>query len=214
MLEYIFVTPLEYAAKALYLLIYNLTSNYGISLLILSVISNLLMIAAIKAVSRFADRETKIQKILQPQILKIKQESRGEEKHRRITRLYKRYSYHPIYNLRAAIPVFVQLPFLFAAYIMFSRLEAINGVSFLFIGNLKEPDAILAGINLLPFVMTAVNIITALITKDFTLKEKLQANVIAILFLVLLYGAPSALLLFWTTNNVLLLVRTLVKQRN
>lgn len=211
MLENIFILPLEYVAKILYLKIYSLISNYGISLFILSIISNIFMIALMRLVSRFSDRESKMQEILIPQIQKIKSESKGEKRHRRISTLYKRYSYHPIMGMRSAVPVLAQLPFLFAAYVMLNNLEAIKGVSFLLVANLGEPDAILAGIHILPLLMTIVNIATALVTKEFSLREKLQANFIAVFFLVLLYNASSALIIFWTTNNLLLLIRTLTK---
>ena len=202
------LTPVRVATENVYLFIYAVTGNYGIALLVLSGLSFVLMSGLMAFVGKFAARETKLQEILGPQLRKIKQESRGRERHDRIAGLYRRYRYHPILALRSLVPVFVQLPFLFAAYFMLSELEDIHNQSFLFIRDLSAPDALLAGLNLLPILMTVANIGTALITRGFGTREKVQAGVIAVMFFVLLYSKSSALLLFWTTNNVISLTKT------
>jgi membrane protein insertase Oxa1/YidC/SpoIIIJ len=208
----ILTNALEMTAKFAYLKIYALTSNFGISLLLLSLVSSMLMILLMRAAKKYPERESKVQGIISPMISKIKNESRGEERHHRISELYRKYAYHPILGLRSAIPVLIQLPFLFAAYIMLSNLSELKGVGFLFVRNLGAPDALLQGNNILPFIMTVVNMTTAIITVSFSSRDKMQACVIALLFLVLLYSAPSALLVFWTMNNITLLIRTVAKQ--
>ena len=70
-------------------------------------------------------------------------------------------------------------------------------------------DMLLHGINLLPLLMTVVNLLAAWTTENFGTREKLQASVIGLLFLLLLYGAPSALLIYWTSNNVVLLLKNI-----
>ncbi|MBQ7561747.1 MAG: sulfatase-like hydrolase/transferase, partial [Synergistaceae bacterium] len=83
------------------------------------------------------------------------------------------------------------------------------GVSFFGIKDLSKPDALLAGINILPILMTFFNILATLTTKKFTKRERVQAFVIAALFLVMLYNAPSALLIYWTTNNFIMLLKNI-----
>ena len=71
------------------------------------------------------------------------------------------------------------------------------------IADLGAPDGLLTidGLTLhaLPILMTAVNFISsAIYTKGFPLKDKLQLYLMALLFLVLLYDSPSGLVLYWT----------------
>lgn len=93
---------------------------------------------------------------------------------------------------------------------MLSNATYLSGISFGLIKDLSKPDALLFGINLLPFVMTGINIINAFLTPTFSKKDLIQAIFIAILFLVLLYNAISALLIYWTMNNVIFFIRTLL----
>jgi hypothetical protein len=154
-------------------------------------------------------KEKQLQDVLKPQIDRICSESSGAERHSRISALYKRYAYHPIYSLRMALGLFTQIPFLMAAYYFLSNYEVLKRQRFLFIRDLSRPDMILWGVNLLPIVMTLINMLSACIAPGFGRKETLKAWGIAILFLALLYTSPAALLLFWTCNNLWGLIENL-----
>lgn len=203
------IYPIELIYRYLYIASANLTGSYGAGLLLLSLCSFLIFIPLKRMAASAQRHEREIQDVLRPQIERISKESSGTERHERISRLYKRYAYHPVMAIRSAFGVFLQLPFLFAAYHMIGGLEVLQGQSFFFLSDLSKPDGLLYGINLLPLVMTLVNFATTCTSPDMRFKERLQAMVIALLFLVLLYNAPSALLLFWTCNNVLFLGESL-----
>jgi hypothetical protein len=89
-----------------------------------------------------------------------------------------------------------------AAYHALRHHYGMNGQSFLIIADLSKPDALLFGINLLPIIMTFVNMLSACITPGFNRRDILHAWIISAVFLALLYTSPSALLLFWTCNNL------------
>ena len=105
----------------------------------------------------------------------------------------------------------MQLPFLTAAYFMLDKLTDIVGQAWWLIDDLSSPDALLGGLNLLPLLMTVINIVGAFFIKDFSRRDKIQASVIAVLFLVLLYNASSALLIYWTCNNLWTTISILIK---
>ena len=64
-------------------------------------------------------------------------------------------------------------------------------------------------VNVLPIIMTAVNLVSCVIfTKGSTLKSKIQLYAMALFFLVFLYSSPSGLVFYWTLNNVFSLVKT------
>ena len=130
MLYNIFIQPLVIILRAIYLGINYFAGNLGISLMILSVVMNILLRPFTLWASRIQDDEREIQNILTPQINIIKQNFHGAEQYEKLRRLYKRYSYNPIYAIRSGLDLFVQLLPLMAAYIMLSELEILKGVSF------------------------------------------------------------------------------------
>jgi hypothetical protein len=61
--------------------------------------------------------------------------------------------------------------------------------------------------------MTLINCASsAIYTKDFSLKDKIQLYGMAALFLVLLYNSPAGLVLYWTLNNVFSLAKNILQR--
>jgi membrane protein insertase Oxa1/YidC/SpoIIIJ len=89
-----------------------------------------------------------------------------------------------------------------------SGLEEVAGQGFGPIADLSRPDGLLGGVHLLPLLMTAINAASAYYYVDDR-NKRLQAWALAVVFLVLLYRSPAALVLYWTTNNLFSLVRNL-----
>ena len=199
--------------KELYLNIFDITSNYGLSLVLLSLFLYVILFPINRKAQQIQNKEREIQTVIMPQIAKIKDTYSGQEQYERIQRLYYRYSYHPIYSIRSAVGFVLQIPFLMAAYYMLSGLTEIKGVSWGGIPNLGEPDQLLAGINLLPFVMTFVTVLYAFVIPKLSKKEIVQTIIIGIIFLIVLYPAPSALLVFWTCNLLWSLLHCLLFDR-
>ena len=191
------INPIVLLYKWLYLSLFGLPGSYGISLLLMSVITFLVTSPFMRWAGRIQKNEKHIQDILKPQIDTIRSQSQGAEQHRRIANLYKSYAYHPAMAVRSVAGLAVQIPFLIAAYYMLSDLPDIKGQSFLIINDLSKPDGLIGSINVLPILMTVINLMSACTTAAFARKDKLQAALIAFIFLLLLYTAPSALLIFW-----------------
>lgn len=200
--------------RSLYLFYAELTGSYPAALLLLSVTTTLIIMLLSHLFRKYPAREAQVQALMAPQLTKIAAEPDPGRRHQKTVQLYRRYRYHPILALRSALPLFFQLPFLFAAYYALRALPELSGVSFGIIRDLSQPDALLVGYNVLPFVMTAINLITAGLNPTFKLQERIQAVVIAAIFLMLLYNAPAALLIYWTMNNIFFLLRTLWDRRH
>ena len=186
--------------EELYLLFCNMTGDYGFSLILLSLFTFLILLPFNRKAQQIQHKERKIQEILSPQIEDIKHTYAGQEQYEKLRRLYHRYAYHPFYAVRSVVSILFQLPFLATAYYMLTGLSEIQGVPWGLITNLGVPDHLLGGINLLPFIMTLVTVFYAFVLPEISKKERIQAAGIGILFLFLLYSAPSALLIFWTSN--------------
>jgi len=200
--------------RNLYLFYVSLSLGHAVALLLLSLTTSLLILLLSRLFARYPAREAQVQALMAPQLAEISRDPDPHRRHARTAELYRRYRYHPILALRSALPLFLQLPFLFAVYHALRSLPELSGVSLGIIRDLSQPDALLVGYNVLPFVMTAINLLTAGLNPLFTMRDRIQAIVIAAIFLILLYSAPAALLIYWTLNNLFFLMRILHIRRS
>jgi len=188
--------------------------NTGISILGISFIISLLCLPLYNAAEKWQKFERDTIKRLKSKIDKIKLAFSGDERFMLLQTFYRQNNYHPVFALRSAFGILLQIPFFIAAYSFLSHMDATKGVSFLFIPNLGAPDSLLSigdfNLNVLPLLMTLINLLSCFIyAKDFPLKDKIQLYGMAVLFLVLLYNSPSALVIYWTTNNIFSLIKNI-----
>lgn len=200
------IYPIEIFYKFIYLLLADWLGNYGIAVIALSLFSFILLYPFTRKAYQIQQEELHLQSVLQMQQKEIEAKYSGAEQFKKIQRLYDRYSYHPIMSVRSVFGLLIQLPFLLAVFYMLSNCKEIQGVSWGFIPNLGQPDHLMGGINVLPFVMTLATVIYAFIMPEISKKERLQTIGIGLFFLFLLYSSPSALLIFWTCNLTLSLL--------
>ncbi len=146
------------------------------------------------------------------EIARMKAHFSGRELYFYVTTVHRHFGYRPISVVFGSFDLYLQIFMFITVYRFLSGLGETAGVGFLGIPDLSRPDGILAGWNLLPFLMTAANIASAL-AYSADRKRRTSAVLLAGLFLVLLYDSPAALLLYWTTNNLLSLARNLVSGR-
>jgi hypothetical protein len=146
-------------------------------------------------------KERAIKQRLEPFMQKINSVKNSNARHILLKELYWSFSYYPFYSLRSLASLFIQIPMLFAAYEVLTK-NPLSSEQFLFLKNLGKPDFLLYGINVLPMAMTAINAASVFISTEAKSKERRQGIFIAMLFFVLLYTQNSALLLYWTFNQL------------
>jgi YidC/Oxa1 family membrane protein insertase len=161
--------------------------------------------------------ERELQEKLRSKVKKIKAVFKGDEQYMVLSAYYRQNHYHPVYALRSSLGVLIQIPFFLAAYSYLSNLDLLKGVQFTFIQDLGEPDRLISlngfHLNFLPIVMTIINCAAgALYTKGFNIREKIQIYGMAFCFLFLLYNSPSALVLYWTMNNIFSLIKNILSK--
>jgi hypothetical protein len=163
---------------------------------------------------RWQNIERDIIRRLKPTVKKIKTVFSGDEQFMILSTFYRQSHYHPLYSLRSSISLIVQIPFFIAAYSFLSNLGALHGISFSIIKDISLPDSILhignIPVNILPIIMTLINCTAgAIYTQNLSTRDKVQVYGMASLFLILLYNSPSALVLYWTLNNIFSLVKNI-----
>lgn len=203
---------MEFLFERIFALLFSITNSYGLAILLISVLISLILMPFYHITNILENREKAIRLKLQPYILKINKIKDIHIKHKSISKLYRSYGYSPIKSLRSLSSLIIQIPFFIVAYRVLSRILATNlynaDLSFLFIKNLGSQDALLGGVNLLPVLMTLINILSVILMTDSP-KERRQSYIIAVFFLIFLYMSPAGLVLYWTLNNFINLLRYL-----
>ena len=186
----------------------------GLAIIFLSLAMNFLVLPLYMRADALQEEEKHMEAKMKPRVDQIKKAFKGDERFMMLQTYYRQVGYKPTDALKGSISLLLEIPFFIAAYQFLSNLSILQGVSFGPIADLGKPDALITigalTINILPVLMTAINIVSAVIyTKGAPLKNKIQIYGIAIIFLVLLYQSPSGLVFYWTLNNVFSLVKNI-----
>jgi len=211
----IFIYPLELLMKLILAESLSLTGSPLFSLILLSFIITIISLPIYHIAETWQDKEREIQKKLKPKIIEFKSIFKGSSLNTYINTLYRQNSYHPVQAIRTSFGLLVQIPFFFAAYHFLSNYTEFNGLETTLFDDLGKPDGLISfgnvSLNLFPFVMFAVNIVSAFIySKKTGKKEKWQLYGISALFLAVLYNSTSALLFYWTFNNIFSLAKNFI----
>jgi YidC/Oxa1 family membrane protein insertase len=212
----LFIWPIHLIIEFIFLVFRELfNGNIGLVIIFLSVSINVALLPIYSVADRWQDKERALQKKMSKKLSEIRSVFKGDERQMIVNTYYRQMGYSPLNALKSSIGLFLQIPFFIAAYQFLSHTPALQGVSFLAISDLGAADELItlnsAAINVLPIVMTVINIISSLVyTKDFQLREKIQLWVFALVFLLLLYNSPAGLLLYWTINNIFSLGKNIV----
>lgn len=195
--------PIEFILESMLIIFIGLTGSTFWSIVVLALSVRMLTKPLEKITGAAVKSQAQFETVLNPQLAAIKYEFSGSQRHDAITRLYQRYSYHPIFAVRSLLGLLVQLPFFIAAYFMLSGFTDMSGVVVPVLGDLGVPDSLLFGrFHLLPFIMTFVNILALVTVADSDRKGLIQGLAISFVFLVLLYESPLGLIIYWTTSNL------------
>jgi YidC/Oxa1 family membrane protein insertase len=206
---------LECVYAVLYLSIFK--NNILVSLAGLSLTVNILCLPLYAKAEQLQKIERGIQKKLSHKAASIKKHFFGDERYLMLSMYYRENHYHPIMALRSSLSLLIQIPFFIAAYSFLVHLDSLSGKSLFFIPNLAAPDSFFKlrgfSVNILPIIMTIINLAASYIyAKEFSIKEKIQLYGMAAVFLVLLYNSPSALVLYWTMNNIFSLGKNILSR--
>jgi len=142
--------------------------------------------------------------------------------------MYKEENVHPLYSLKSLAGVFVVIPVFIGAFDMLAENIHLSGESFLWISDLSHPDAFMqlpfnlpffgGYLNLLPFIMTGFPFVASKMhshpAMDVDQRRKHSRNLIlmSLGFLVLFYTFPAGMVLYWTTNNLISVIKSLWKR--
>lgn len=198
---------------------YKYVGNFGISIMIVTVIIKLLMFT----LANKSYRSMKKMKKLQPQMERLK-ELYADDKARlnqEVMQLYKKEKVNPV---SGCLPLLVQIPVFFSIYkVLYVTIEMRHAPFFGWIKDLSAPDptTIFNLFGLLPFTppgFLMIGIWPLIMAGSMYLQQKMspqpadpvQAQVMKfmpLMFLFMFSGFPAGLLIYWSWNNLLSIVQ-------
>ncbi len=112
------------------------------------------------------------------------------------------YSKHGINPMGGCIPIVLQMPFFIAFYKVLSTAIELRGASWLWVGDLSQPEA--AFIRVLPIGMLVTQVLMQKMTPTpgQDPSQKTMMMLMPIVLSVMFYSASSGLVLYWLTGNV------------
>ena len=160
-LYWLCIFPIAEAIEIIYTILYRVVDDYGIATVGLSFAVTLLTLPIYMVAERWQGVERDKEMAMAPKVGRIRKAFRGDERFMMLSAYYREQGYKPVYALRSAFSILVQIPFFLAAYAFLSNLPALKGCPFWFLDDLGSPDGLLhvwgMRVNVLPVVMTVAN---------------------------------------------------------
>ena len=216
----IVVFPISDIIDFLFTFFSSILGDVYFAIFIVSFFISLACLPMYMSAEKLQDEERQIQEKMKPQVQSIKKNFKGDEQFMLLKTCYRQHKYNPIMALRNTLSLLIQVPFFIAAYLYFSHSEILHNTAFINGQTLAQPDGILSifglSINILPILMTIINIISAEIyANKKPLKDRIQMYSFALIFLILLYNSPAGLVIYWTFNNIFSLIKNIgLKQKD
>ena len=206
------VSPLIFVIECSFFLLFRVLKSPGLAIIGVSLVVNTLCLPLYKMADAQQDEERERQAGMARWVDHIKATFKGDEQYMMLSTYYRLEGYKPVYALRGSFSLLLQIPFFMAAYSYLSNLPILRNASFLMLTDLGAPDQLITiggfAVNVLPILMTLLNIGSTLVyTRGLPARDKIQAYVLALVFLVLLYDSPSGLVMYWTCNQLFSLLK-------
>ncbi|HET6593313.1 MAG TPA: membrane protein insertase YidC [Xanthomonadales bacterium] len=206
-----------------------LIPSWGLAVMAMSLAVNILMLPLSRIADRLQQQVNETEARLAPELHRIKKHFKGEEQAAKILALYKTERVHPLYSLKSLMGVAVVIPVFIGAFDMLAENIHLLNTGFLWISDLSHPDDLFrlpfrlpffgSEFNLLPFLMTGLSFIASMLHKPLALDAELRGRqvrnmiLLAMAFFVLFYTFPAGMVLYWTTNNLISVIKSLWARR-
>lgn len=202
-------------------MIYRLVRNWGVAIIILTVILRIILFP----LSRSSAIGTLKMQQLQPKMQEIQEKYKDNQQKlaEETSKLYKEAGYNP---MSGCLPMILQMVILFALYNVFNNYFEFRGATFIrgWIDDLSMGDKIWTWKKDLPFITTLTQNTLRILPFIYLFSQLLNGKItqyggaaggqsagqmkfmmygLPIIFFFMFYNVPSGLLLYWTVSNIL-----------
>jgi YidC/Oxa1 family membrane protein insertase len=209
--------------------IFGFVKNYGIAIILLTVIVRLAVFPLTQHSIRIQAKTMSEQQKVKPYIDQIneKYKDNPQEKNRQVWKVYQEHGISPFGALRGCVPMMLQLPIFFGLYKVSNDTIDLQGATFLWIKDLSHPDHLFRigaalplvpeYFNLLPLLMGATQMLATWVAsanmKQMDPTQKQMMYMMPLMLLFMLYTMPSGLMLYWIASNIWQIGQTIVTNR-
>jgi len=212
-----------------------LVSNYGIAIIVLTVIVKLLVFPLVHRSIKIQGKSSAEMKRVKPHLEAINEKYKEDpqEKQRQTWKVYQEHGINPLGAMRSCLPVLPQIPIFIGLYRIANDTIDLQGAHFLWIKDLSQSDhffhfgshvpLIGSYLNLLPFLVAITQIFSSKISMSRSIQnitdenqkqmQKMMIYLIPVMVLVTMYHFPSGLMLYWIASNTWQIGQTLITNK-
>lgn len=195
--------------------IHQVIPNYGLVLILFGVVVKILVFPLTKK-SYVSMKEMQN---LQPRVQELREKYKddSEKMNQEMMKIYKEHGVNPI---GGCLPMLLQMPLLYALFIVFRSTIELRGAEFIgWITDLSQPDTVLtlpfsiplygANVNILPLIMAVTMIGQQRMTSTGTTgsQQKMMMWFMPVFFLLIFNNFPSGLNLYYALFNIMTIIQ-------
>jgi YidC/Oxa1 family membrane protein insertase len=182
--------------------------SYALAIILMTLIIRLLLWPLQNYTTKSMRRMAKLSPVMNE--LKAKYKDDPQRMNQEMMKLYKEYKINPF---TGCLPMLIQIPIFFGFYTMLGSAVELRNSTFLWVADLSQPDTVahLLGfpINILPLIMAATQLWQLRITpKTGDPSQQRILMIMPVVFLAICYNFASALSLYYTVQNLFLIIQT------
>ncbi len=204
--------PISLLILPAFKLLHSVIPNYGLVIIIFSILIKIIL----HPLTKKSYQSMSEMQYIQPLVAEIREKYKNDPQrmNKELMRIYKEHGINP---LGGCLPTLLQMPLLFALFIVFRSTIQLRGQPFvLWITDLSSPDKLYFGVDLpligdnihvLPIFMALTMIWQSRMTITDP-KQKAMVYIMPVFMLFIFYSLPSGLNLYYSVFNVLSMVQT------
>ncbi len=194
---------------------HNFIPNYGLVLILFGVLVKILVFPLTKK-SYVSMKEMQV---LQPKMKELREKYKDDSQkvNQEMMKLYKEHGVNP---MGGCLPMMLQMPLLYALFIIFRSTIELRGAEFIWwIKDLSEPDTVFtlpfslplygSHVNILPLIMGVTMVIQQRMTGSAAAgqQQKMMMWMMPIIFLLIFNNFPSGLNLYYALFNIMTIIQ-------
>ncbi|MBU4199577.1 MAG: membrane protein insertase YidC [Verrucomicrobia bacterium] len=195
-------------------IIYDYVPNYGIAIILLTILIRIIFWPLTHKSTESMKKMQELQPLMTE--LRAKYKDNPKKMQEETMGLYKKHKVNPV---SGCLPMLIQIPVFVALFVVLRSAIELRFANFLWISDLSEPENLLAGI--LPYPLNILPIFMAVTmawqqkltpTSGDPNQQKMMLIFMPVMMLVMFYKMPSALVLYWSANQVIMIAQMLIQK--
>ena len=195
-------------------LTYEFIPNYGVAIILLTILIRIIFWPLTHKGTQSMKRMQELQPLMTA--LKAKYKDSPKKMQEETMALYRKHKVNPV---SGCLPMLIQIPVFIALFIVLRSAIELRFAPFLWITDLSAPERLFADIlpiplNILPIFMALTQAWQqSLMPAADPMQQKMMLFFMPVMMLVMFYTMPSALVLYWSANQCIVILQQLIQKK-